>query len=64
MKNFRIVALTAGLNSPSSSRLLSDRIAEQAKETLQQKGFSATVETFELRDYAHDIVNNLLSTLR
>ncbi|MBX3312229.1 MAG: FMN reductase [Microbacteriaceae bacterium] len=61
MKNYRIVALTAGLNSPSSSRLLSDRIAEATKKSLEELGNNVSVETFELRDYAHDIVNNLLT---
>lgn len=61
MKNYRIVSLTAGLNSPSSSRLLSDRISESVKSALAVHGESVNIETFELRDYAHDIVNNLLT---
>jgi FMN reductase len=48
----RIAVVSAGLSQPSSTRLLADRLAEAS-------GFDA--DFFELRDHAHDVVNNLLT---
>jgi FMN reductase len=52
----RIVALSAGLNRPSSTRLLTDRLAAAALSDVD-----ASVAAFELRDTAHDVVNHLLT---
>lgn len=51
-----LVVVTAGLRQPSSSRLLADRLAGAVAAVL-------TVETtvIEVRDHAHDVVNNLLT---
>lgn len=51
-----LVVVSAGLSQPSSSRLLADRLAAAVAAVL-------TVETtvIEVRDHAHDVVNNLLT---
>ena len=53
-----IAVITAGLSQPSSTRLLGDRLA--AATTLAWPGAAETV-VIELRELAHDIVNNLLT---
>ncbi|MEV6932295.1 CE1759 family FMN reductase [Dactylosporangium sp. NPDC051485] len=53
-----IVAVTAGLSQPSSSRLLADRLAAAARAGLDER---ADVRVFELRDVAHDITDHLLT---
>ena len=53
-----IAVVTAGLSQPSSTRLLADQLAAA---TVSQLPAGAEVVTIELRDLAHDIVNNLLT---
>ncbi|HEY5845842.1 MAG TPA: NAD(P)H-dependent oxidoreductase, partial [Microlunatus sp.] len=53
----RIVVITAGLRQPSSSRLLADRLAAMAGEQLAD----AEIEIVELREYARDLTNHLLT---
>ena len=53
-----IAVVTAGLSQPSSTRLLADQLAAA---TVSQLPAGAEVITIELRDLAHDIVNNLLT---
>jgi FMN reductase len=48
----RIAVVSAGFSQPSSTRLLADRLAAAT-------GLPADV--FELREHAHDVVNNLLT---
>ncbi|MDR7303695.1 FMN reductase [Haloactinomyces albus] len=54
----RILAISAGLSQPSSTRLLADRLATATRSELDDE---PTVEVVELRDYAHDITDNLLT---
>jgi len=56
----RIVVVSAGLSTPSSTRQLADRLAADAVAALAERGVEAEVRTFELRELAHDITNNLL----
>lgn len=56
----RIVVVSAGLSTPSSSRQLADRLAADAVGILRERGVDVEVRTFELRDLAHDITNHLL----
>ncbi|GAA1514376.1 FMN reductase [Agromyces terreus] len=56
----RIVVVSSGLSTPSSTRQLADRLAADAVSILAGRGVEAEVQTFELRDLAHDITNNLL----
>ena len=57
----RIAVVTAGLGRPSSTRLLADRLAQATVDELTGMGVTATVETIELRDVAHDVVNAMLT---
>ncbi|HET8928027.1 MAG TPA: FMN reductase [Microbacterium sp.] len=57
----RIAVVSAGLSNPSSTRMLADRLAAATMRELTQQGIEAAVDVFELRDYAHDITNNLLT---
>ncbi|QTE28026.1 FMN reductase [Pengzhenrongella sicca] len=56
-----IAVVSAGLGQPSSTRLLADRLTEATVTELGERGITATVETFELRDVAHEIVNAMLT---
>jgi len=60
MTTRRIVVVSAGLSTPSSTRQLADRLAADAVDILQERGVEVEVQTFELRDLAHDITNHLL----
>jgi FMN reductase len=68
MTGRRIAVVTAGLSNPSTTRMLADRLAGATVAALRAKtspthpeGIAADVDVFELRDYAHDITNNLLT---
>nr|BFE55868.1 NAD(P)H-dependent oxidoreductase [Dactylosporangium thailandense] len=52
-----IVAISAGLGQPSSTRLLADRLTTAVADGLDD----AAVRTFELRAVAHDITDHLLT---
>ena len=56
----QIVVVSSGLSTPSSTRQLADRLAAEAAGILAERGVEVEVRTFELRDLAHDITNNLL----
>ncbi|HEY7969905.1 MAG TPA: CE1759 family FMN reductase [Candidatus Limnocylindrales bacterium] len=57
----RIVVVTAGLGVPSSTRLLSDRLAAATERHLRDAGATVDVEVVEVRDHAQDLVNRLLT---
>ncbi|WP_447924886.1 FMN reductase [Georgenia muralis] len=61
MSERTIVVVSAGLGRPSSTRLLADRLAGATVTELEARGVTATVETVELRDVAHEIVNTMLT---
>ena len=52
----RVVVITAGLTQPSSTRLLGDQLAAAVREVS-----AVSVVDVELRDYARDLTNNLLT---
>lgn len=54
----RILAISAGLSQPSSTRLLADRLTTATRNEL---GDEATIEVVELRDHAHDITDHLIT---
>ncbi|MCB7137519.1 FMN reductase [Cellulosimicrobium marinum] len=56
-----LVVVSAGLSKPSSTRLLADRLGEAAVRELGALGLSADVETVELRDHAHAVVDAMLT---
>jgi FMN reductase len=53
-----IAVVSAGLSQPSSTRLLADQLATATARALPA---GTQVVTIELRELAHDIVNNLLT---
>ena len=56
-----LVVVSAGLGTPSSTRLLADRLGAATEESLALGGVDARRETIELRDHAQDLVNHLLT---
>ncbi|QAY74356.1 NADPH-dependent FMN reductase [Agromyces protaetiae] len=60
MTTKRLVAISAGLSTPSSTRQLADRLLADGVALLREQGHDVEVEVFELRDLAHDITNHLL----
>lgn len=64
---YRLLALSAGLSTPSSTRMLTDQLSREAAAALGRDGSeveaAAEVEvtTVELREYAHDITDALLT---
>ncbi|WP_102192244.1 FMN reductase [Microbacterium aurantiacum] len=61
MTTRRIAVVSAGLSNPSSTRMLADRLAAETLRALAAEGIEASVDVIELRDYAHDITNNMLT---
>lgn len=61
MADRRIVVVTAGLGVPSSSRMLADQLGEAARAAFEAAGDGVSVSTFELREYAVDIANNMVT---
>ncbi|MFD4030471.1 FMN reductase [Streptomyces sp. NPDC058637] len=58
----KIVAVAAGLSSPSSTRLLADRLAEATRERLTaDQDRRVEVRVVELRDLAVDIAKHLVT---
>ncbi|WP_326628735.1 MULTISPECIES: FMN reductase [unclassified Streptomyces] len=58
----KIVAVSAGLSQPSSTRLLADRLAAAARERLAtEQDTPVEIRVIELRDLAVDIANHLVT---
>ena len=58
----KIVAVSAGLSQPSSTRLLADRLAAAAREQLAtDQDRPVEIRVIELRDLAVDIANHLVT---
>ncbi|WP_406322053.1 FMN reductase [Streptomyces sp. NBC_01637] len=58
----KIVAVSAGLSQPSSTRLLADRLAAAARERLAtEQDRPVEIRVIELRDLAVDIANHLVT---
>ena len=60
-RTYRLLALTAGLSTPSSTRMLTDQLSREAAAALGRDGTEVEVRTVELREYAHDITDALLT---
>jgi FMN reductase len=56
-----LVVVSAGLNQPSSTRLLADRLASAVERRLRDAGVEPQTEVVELRAHAQDLTNNLLT---
>ncbi|WP_217141687.1 FMN reductase [Streptomyces sp. AC627_RSS907] len=57
----KLVAVSAGLSTPSSTRLLADRLAESARGELAAQGHDVETEVVELREVAVAVANNLVT---
>ncbi|MBM7504424.1 CE1759 family FMN reductase [Agromyces aurantiacus] len=60
MTTKKLVIVSSGLSTPSSTRQLADRLVSDAAGLLGERGIEVEVKVFELRDLAHDITNHLL----
>ncbi|SDS39418.1 FMN reductase [Paraoerskovia marina] len=61
MSTRSIVAVSAGLSTPSSTRLLAERLGAAAVDSLEIAGETANLEVVELRDLAHSITDAMLT---
>lgn len=61
MTALRLVVVTAGLGQPSTSRMLSDRLAAATTRAIEEREEKAETEVVELRDHARAITNNMLA---
>ncbi|WP_166871127.1 MULTISPECIES: FMN reductase [unclassified Salinibacterium] len=57
----RIAVVSAGLGKPSSTRMLADRMVAATVARLNEQGIETAVDVFELRDFAQDVTNNMLT---
>ena len=56
-----LAVVSAGLSTPSSTRLLADRLSAATVSALRERGVDATVEMVELREHARDLADNLVT---
>ena len=56
-----IMVVSAGLGQPSSTRLLGERLGAATRSALEMADMSAEFEHVELRTYASDLTNQLLT---
>ena len=61
MTHRTLAVVSAGISQPSSTRLLADQLADATRRVLRDHGDSVDVTVIELRDLAHDVVNNLIT---
>lgn len=61
MSRRTLVAVSAGLGRPSSTRLLADRLAQATADRLTEAGQPPEVTVVELRDLATDIAHHLVT---
>ncbi|WP_329402828.1 FMN reductase [Streptomyces melanogenes] len=57
----KLIAVSAGLSTPSSTRLLADRLTESARQELTARGHLVSTEVIELRGLAGDVANHLVT---
>jgi FMN reductase len=60
----RIAVVTAGLSTPSSTRVLADAVATATRGRFSGAGAAVQVEVIELRELAHALVDALLTGCR
>ena len=56
-----VVVLTAGLSTPSTTRLLADQIASAVRSQVGKRGEDVEVEFVEIREYAQDLAHFMTS---
>ena len=57
----KIVVLSAGLAVPSTTRMLADQMGAEVQRDLAKRGITAVLDVIELRDFATDIANNMVT---
>ena len=57
----KIIIISGGLGQPSATRLLGDRLGAATTAALGDRSAEATIEVVELRDYAQDLANSLVT---
>jgi FMN reductase len=57
----KLVAVSAGLQVPSSTRLLTDRLVAATERHLRDAGIEPVTTVIELRDHAQDLSNHLVT---
>ncbi|MFJ3786183.1 FMN reductase [Streptomyces sp. NPDC090093] len=57
----KLTIVSAGLSTPSSTRLLADRLTEAARDELADRGQETSTEIVELRELARDIASHLVT---
>ncbi|PWH06282.1 flavoprotein [Brachybacterium endophyticum] len=60
-RTYRILTLTAGLSTPSSTRMLADQLTSAACAAIARTGDEVTTSTIELHEHAHDLTDALVS---
>ncbi|PWR08437.1 NADPH-dependent FMN reductase [Micromonospora acroterricola] len=61
MSRRTLAVVSAGLSQPSSTRLLADQLAGATRDELVRRGAEVELRFVDLREHAHDVVNNLLT---
>ena len=61
MKQRRIAVVSGGLNEPSSTRLLADRLATAATRAMAELDVEVEVDLIDLRDHAQELTNMMLT---
>ncbi|GGY42906.1 oxidoreductase [Streptomyces omiyaensis] len=61
VRTLKLVAVSAGLSSPSSTRLLADRLVQATRYRLAEQEYAVDVEVLELRGLAVDIAKNFVT---
>ncbi|MGQ5264278.1 FMN reductase [Micromonospora sp. ZYX-F-536] len=56
-----LAVVSAGLSQPSSTRLLADQLAGATRDELVRRGAEVELRVVDVREHAHDVVNNLLT---
>jgi FMN reductase len=57
----KIIIISGGLGQPSATRLLGDRLGTATIAALRDRRTEAMIEVVELRDYAQDLANSLVT---
>lgn len=56
-----VVVISAGLGVPSSTRMLADQMGAEVSSQLAAQGITAVLDVIDLRDFATDIANNMVT---
>lgn len=56
-----LAVVSAGLSTPSSTRMLADRLTEATVTALAERGVAVSPEVIELRDHARDLADHLVT---